>query len=278
MLLLPVGTPAAKVNILSAVCSACSSAFTFATARTLCKAWLSRHQDQAVESSEDSHGLELSKPATSANTCTDIFQRKENQTRSEQTRKNKPECAVYEEESSLAATLAAAMYSLSGLNWRYSTQAEVFALNNLFVSCLCFLTTVFCVNKEPTDMHLVPFLGAFLIGLGLTNQHTLILVAGPLAICVLWHGRAFLSNVGSLLVLIGCVLWGLFPYVYLIFTSSAPTNGSWGDCTSLGGFLRHLLRQEYGTWRLYSGEGRTEDGVCAYLCVNACMHAFNICM
>ncbi len=48
-------------------------------------------------------------------------------------------------------------------------------------------------------------------------------------------------------------LLGLSPYLFQPWSASRAPIGSWGDQRTLAGFLKHLLRQEYGTFRLYSG-------------------------
>lgn len=61
-------------------------------------------------------------------------------------------------------------------------------------------------------------------------------------------------------------LWfmlGLSPYATLLIPAQVPQQGSWGDLSSLRGFLRHVFRVEYGTLRLGvvsspSGEGVLE--------------------
>lgn len=48
-------------------------------------------------------------------------------------------------------------------------------------------------------------------------------------------------------------LWlplGLSPYVVLASSAGRPQQGSWGDLSTLWGFLRHVSRAEYGTFRL----------------------------
>jgi len=48
-----------------------------------------------------------------------------------------------------------------------------------------------------------------------------------------------------------CFVAGFLPYVYLPVSSSRnAARWSWGDQTSLSGFLTHLLRTEYGTFSL----------------------------
>eukprot|EP00961_Rhodomonas_salina_P248606 3359948-Rhodomonas_salina.3 len=87
------GTPAARVNFLSAVCSAVTSGILYSTVEMLSAAML-RGAD--------------SKTVTMA--------------------------------SKVGAFVGAGMYGFSPLVWMYSTQAEVFALNNLFASLLAFQT------------------------------------------------------------------------------------------------------------------------------------------
>lgn len=48
-------------------------------------------------------------------------------------------------------------------------------------------------------------------------------------------------------------LWlplGLSPYAVLASSAGRPRQGSWGDLSTLWGFLRHISRAEYGTFRL----------------------------
>ena len=102
------------------------------------------------------------------------------------------------------------------------------------------------------------------MGVGMTNQHTLALVAAPMAISVLVasaRGGHSLLSAGPLITLAGCFTWGLLPYAYLPFAAERPPNGAWGDCSTMAGFLTHIARREYGTWRLYSGEGRGSAGM-----------------
>jgi hypothetical protein len=56
-------------------------------------------------------------------------------------------------------------------------------------------------------------------------------------------------------------LVGLAPYAYLPFAAGrgldgSSTPGAWGATHTLDGFMTHVLRKEYGTFRLYSGASR----------------------
>jgi hypothetical protein len=66
----------------------------------------------------------------------------------------------------------------------------------------------------------------------------------------------------ALVILSVCFLAGLLPYAYLpIAGSVAPKPGSWGQVDTLSGFLHHILRKDYGTFQLFSGEqGKNAEG------------------
>ena len=66
-----------------------------------------------------------------------------------------------------------------------------------------------------------------------------------------WHGwrQTHVNSLCSLRVSSPCLCYrfaaGLLPYAYLPLASARVTPGSWGDLTTLEGFFKHLLRQEY---------------------------------
>ena len=45
---------------------------------------------------------------------------------------------------------------------------------------------------------------------------------------------------------------GLLPYIYLPIAGRLPPPGSWGAVDTRDGFLRHVLRQEYGSLQVPS--------------------------
>ena len=285
---LPFGTPAARVGFVSVLCSAGAAALLSATVAHLLRAVLT--------DSADGDSMHAARAASVA---------------------------------------GAGIHTFSPLVWTYSTQAEVFALNNLFAAALVFLTALYLVPppaalaeaapvanmgprsatsidpdeitepvgvarmaRQPEDTGTrpvaeaptkpesgqsqqgvdaaagrttpaaavqtrpaswIPYAGAGLIGLGLTNQHTLVLLALPLSFCILFLGRSKLLHPGALLSLIGCGLLGLTPYLYLVVVGDTPQRGAWGDPASLVGLAVHVLRKEYGTFKLFSGtEGQPQ--------------------
>ena len=190
----------------------------------------------------------------------------------------------------IAAALASLTFAFSPLVWFYSIQAEVFALNNAFVAVSYFTShfttanpllyfslqvllssaVAFWEHRSAT----IAVVGAFFIGLGLTNQHTLVFYALPLIIWAMIINPALL-RVTVFLKMCAAGLVGLLPYAYLPIASLQMPATTWGDqstfeglavrllmpvvqLTAASGFRRHVLREEYGTFTLYSGNTRSQ--------------------
>lgn len=151
----------------------------------------------------------------------------------------------------LAAALTL-MFAFSVLTWRYSIQAEVFALNNLFAAALLYGFIRVLQTREAKPL----FLLSFIFGLGLSNHHTLVFIGAPVGLYLLWFMRERLRPV-SVLALFGLFFAGLLPYYYLFWASERIPLVSWGEITSWDGFMTHLLRKEYGTFKLAT-EGSNE--------------------
>ncbi|CAK4672536.1 hypothetical protein LEN26_007105 [Aphanomyces euteiches] len=144
-----------------------------------------------------------------------------------------------------AAIAAGLMFAFSPLTWEYAAGAEVFALNNMLLAILFVLCAVF---KRSSSI-VVAGLGALVCGLAFSNQHTAILFEIPMIVWVLWHGRHVIRwyHVFCFGVLF---VTGLTPYLHLMKVSETPSKGSWGNASSWMGLLRHLVREEYGTFKL----------------------------
>lgn len=153
-----------------------------------------------------------------------------------------------------AGLAAGGLFCFSPLVWRYAVGAEVFALNNLAAALLVAITVALLERPSLPGA----CAGAFTLGLGLANHHTLALVGAPLAALLLWRGRALLLRPRALAALIGCGALGLLPYVYLPLAGRDPPLETWGDPATLEGFLTHVLRREYGTFQLGLHEARPD--------------------
>lgn len=149
-----------------------------------------------------------------------------------------------------------ALFAFSPLIWTYAVGAEVFALNNLFAALL--IHTLVRYTRSDCDSNIARQ-GAFLCGLALCNQHTIVLFEIPIIAFVLWTKRRSLDG-RELLSLSSAFLVGLLPYAYMPLTMVwNPQPGSWGDVTTLRGFFHHVRRGDYGTFRLFSTNEAHED-------------------
>ncbi len=145
-----------------------------------------------------------------------------------------------------AGLCAAALFAFGPGVWLYALQAEVFALNNLFVAALLLLSVLYAERLERRWA----YAGAFTIGLGLTNHQTLLFSAIPLAAWVLWAGRRELLRSRPLATLMALGLAGLTPYLYLPVAAAHHAAVTWGEANTWDGFWTHVLRSEYGTFSL----------------------------
>jgi len=176
--------------------------------------------------------------------------------------------------SAAGAVVGAALFAFSPLAWEYHVGAEVFALNNALVSLLLFFTTrVASAAREGGSRGDGcggglgwACAGAAVSGLALANQHASLLSVVPLAATVLaWLSPPTAAALASTLLALGaCGLLGLSPYCYLVATArKGPHPGSWGDQRTVAGFLKHVLRSEYGTFKMLTFGDSTGKGTAA---------------
>ncbi|KAJ8390871.1 hypothetical protein AAFF_G00100030 [Aldrovandia affinis] len=175
------------------------------------------------------------------------------------------------------AVLAGAGFAVSRLAWSWSTVAEVFSLNNLFIGLLFSLAACFHRADSAPRRRKFAQWGALCCGLGLCNQHTLVLYV---AIIVPWvllrlHSHQRLPEDSPWLlggVAVVLALCGLLPYLYLPASSyHNAARWSWGDQTSLSGLITHLLRTEYGTFSLAKTESAVSLAVMLWAQLDHCV-------
>lgn len=152
--------------------------------------------------------------------------------------------------------VAGGAFAFAPLVWLYAVQAEVFALNNAINALLLLLL----VRFERSRSLGAACAGACAIGLALTNQHTLVFFCVPYAVWALALGRSTLLTPRALLCLALSGLLGLTPYAYCVVQGGPDAAwGSWGAQRSVGGLLTHVLRREYGTFRLANTDSTTDS-------------------
>ncbi|XP_029350355.1 transmembrane protein 260 isoform X2 [Echeneis naucrates] len=176
------------------------------------------------------------------------------------------------------AVLAGGLFAVSRLSWQWSMVAEVFTLNNLFVGLLFFLIANFHCAENAMQRRKIAHWGALCCGLGLCNQHTLVLyvlVVTPWILHRLYsHKELSLHGLVSLGV---CFLAGFLPYIYLPISSYLNiARWSWGDQTTLSGLLTHLLRAEYGTFSLAKTETHVSFTTLLQAQIDHCLVDFSL--
>ncbi len=159
-----------------------------------------------------------------------------------------------------AGILAAALFAFSPIVWPYAVTTEVFALNNLCAALLLDVTSRLRAGDDDVRQRRLLTAAAFVFGLGLSNHHILVLLAGPaLALLLLRARKAFGHPRQWGLALVLPFVLGLLPYAYLLVAPHLGSEIVWGDTATPGGLLGHVLRREYGTLQLASG-APTEAG------------------
>ena len=149
-----------------------------------------------------------------------------------------------------AAVLSALALAVSPLFWSHSTIAEVYTLNAVFVAAMILLAvrtalpTSTAGSGNPATYRGTRnlFLFAFLLGLGLGNHLTLLLLVPPL---IYW----FLTTVGWRRLLspwhLLALALGLSVYMYLPIRASQTPPINWGDADNLSGFIWMITAEPY---------------------------------
>jgi len=150
----------------------------------------------------------------------------------------------------LAALGGSLFLAFSYLFWLYSLVAEVFSLNNLFISIIIFLSIL--IFKNPNDKKLFYIL-SFVFGLALTNHHTILFLTPSLLFLILTTNPKNLLNPKFIILASLFFILGLLPYLYLPIRASQNPILNWGDPDTLGRFFNHVLRRDYGTFSLSPG-------------------------
>jgi len=153
-----------------------------------------------------------------------------------------------------SAALAASIYGLAPLAWDLATQAEVFTLNAVIAAAIL-------MGAAPAG----PVRGAartaylgLLAGLGLSNHHTIVLLA-PIGLWGAWLGvRESRWKLRAMMLGVLAVLVGLLPYASIPLASPGDIANRWvwGNVRTFPDVLAHFRRADYGTTRLVVGSVR----------------------
>jgi hypothetical protein len=143
-----------------------------------------------------------------------------------------------------ASLVASASYALDAAAWRLATEAEVFALNALFVALLLWAAAPGVMLAPAKRVILL----AGLAGLALSNQMTIVLMAPVGLLAAIRALLASRSRVRVGLSAAGAFGAGLLPYLYCYSVGHAPKGRYvWGEPGTWGGLVRHVTRADFET-------------------------------
>ena len=140
---------------------------------------------------------------------------------------------------------SAFLYAFAPLIWTYNTTAEVFSINNFFISLLLYMSVLILTN--PDKQQLFP-ISMFIFSLGLTG-HQLSLFFAPVFIYILIK-LALYKKPKILLYSFFAVILGQLPQLYMWYAASNNPFYNWGDPDTPARLINHILRRDYGTFKL----------------------------
>ena len=144
----------------------------------------------------------------------------------------------------LSASIVALAFGFSGIFFEQALNAKggIYTLNAFLMFSIIFFVLKFVENpKVRSDI----FFASFLLGLGLANHQTIILIL-PSLLLYLFMTERRIFTVKSTLVSAGFVLLGAAFYIYLPVRSLANPPLDWGNPENFTNFIAHITRKGYG--------------------------------
>jgi hypothetical protein len=148
-----------------------------------------------------------------------------------------------------ASAFASIAFGSASHVWLFHTQPEVFALNHLVAAAILWMAGP---DAPWTGRGRVLALGG-LAGLGLSNHHTIVLLA-PVGLFGVARALDEAERpIPTLAWGAAALTTGLLPYAYLPWVARTGAGWHWGEADTLGGVLHLFLRRDYGTLSLTAG-------------------------
>lgn len=141
--------------------------------------------------------------------------------------------------SAIFGTLSLGIYQSF---WFYALVAEIHILQVLLLSMLFYYLVLLIKTKSVKYL----YFSAFVFGLGVSNNHTVIFtIPGIVLVLILLREQINLKN--YIIVVLSSLL-GLLPYGYLAWIAYLNPITKWGTINNLGSFLSFFFRSQYGTF------------------------------
>ena len=142
-----------------------------------------------------------------------------------------------------AALLAALTCAFSRTLWTQAVIAEVYGLHLLFL-LLCTASLLWWQGHGEGRFLL---LFAFIYGLSLSHHPGALLAAPAFLIFLLWHRDRLFENRKIPLLMLGLMILGLTPQLYLPLRALGRPPLDWGHPTGAENLLAHITRASYGS-------------------------------
>ncbi len=142
-----------------------------------------------------------------------------------------------------AALLAALACAFSRTLWTQAVIAEVYALHLLFL-LLCMASLLWW-QRTGEGRFLLLF--AFIYGLSLSHHPGALLAAPAFLIFLLWHRGRLFENRNIPFLMLGLLILGLTPQLYLLLRALGRPPLDWGHPAGLEKLLAHVTRASYGS-------------------------------
>lgn len=146
-----------------------------------------------------------------------------------------------------AAAAAATLLGVAPVFWTWAIVPEVFALHALLAATVVMFLVAWHQGGRTRDFVAAAFVG----GLGLAHQQTIVLIA-PAALYLVWAHRDLARRDG--LIWKGALAFaaGLLPYAYLPAAASRQPLWNYGDIQSASDLFAQILRTDLGSGQLIS--------------------------
>jgi 4-amino-4-deoxy-L-arabinose transferase-like glycosyltransferase len=169
-----------------------------------------------------------------------------------------------------AAGLAAGLLAaIAATTWAQAIITEVYGLNAALVALLLLLILVWTRAATPHGRRRLFYAICFVLGLGLTAHDTFVVLLPAVALYGFAYERRLRPSWRQLAAGAGLFVVGLLPYVYLPLAATRRPLMNWGNAGTWTNFWRVVTRHQYVTSG-HSGVGTTiaEFGTSASLLVH----------
>ena len=147
-------------------------------------------------------------------------------------------------------------FALVPIVLQYSTEAEVFSMNNLLVAVMMRMWISDEVEQGKVTMsHWLKW--TVLAATAMCHQHAILFLAIPVALRVLYLYYRAGANVlvGAGASILGTVALCGVLYISLFSLLDTAHVLSWGNISTVDDLIHHYFRVDYGTFQLHSGRG-----------------------